>query len=211
MDPVYVGLDMVAAPKASSHRKRLKEEDEAESHNTDEEKDDEKDKDERKERNVYEEYNMHISDSVEAKRSIEDDGRGMPKPKRVAPGARVWSSAGKRKVVTFEEGLQPTVDESADCVTKKSAGSQVDLDTDYFRKLSENLAKTLQEKEDHMTTLKDQLYDTTDALDSFAATNVNLKKQLQEELDDRFIKDTARASGVDVKLDEKKEESMFFS
>ena len=210
MDPVYVGLDMVAAPKASSHRKRLKEE-EAESHNTDEEKDEEKDKDERKERNVYEEYNMHISDSVEAKRSIEDDGRGMPKPKRVAPGARVWSSAGKRKVVTFEEGLQPTVDESADCVTKKSAGSQVDLDTDYFRKLSENLAKTLQEKEDQMTTLKDQLYDTSDALDSVAATNVNLKKQLQEELDDRFIKDTARASGVDVKLDEKKEESMFFS
>jgi len=200
---------MVAAPKASSHRKRLKEE-EAESHSTDEEKDEEKDKDERKERNVYEEYNMHISDSVEAKRSIEDDGRGMPKPKRVAPGARVWSSAGKRKVVTFEEGLQPTVDESADCVTKKSAGSQVDLDTDYFRKLSENLAKTLQEKEDQMTTLKDQLYDTTDALDSVAATNDHLKKQLQGELDDRFIKDTARASGVDVKLDEKKEESMFF-
>ena len=210
MDPVYVGLDMVAAPKASSLRKRLKEE-EAESYSTDEEKDKRTPPLERKERNVYEEYNIHISGSVAAKRSIEDDGLLMPKPKRTAPGARVWASAGKRKVVTFEGGLQPTVDESADCVTKKSAGSQVDLDTDYFRKLSENLAKTLQEKEDQMTALKGQLYDTTDELDSVAATNDHLKKQLQGELDDRFIKDTARASGVDVKLDEKKEESMFFS
>ena len=201
---------MVAAPKASSLRKRLKEE-EAESYSTDEEKD---------KRTPPLESQGSLPDGIPtgvssgseaAKRSIEDDGLLMPKPKRVAPGARVWASAGKRKVVTFEGGLQPTVDESADCVTKKSAGSQVDLDTDYFRKLSENLAKTLQEKEDQMTALKDQLYDTTDELDSVAATNDHLKKQLQGELDDRFIKDTARASGVDVKLDEKKEESMFFS